>query len=132
MVSKSIGESTSKVKMIKEEHLDLSKNASGRITTAFSIFYDELIAMVIESFTQVMDSSSKIPRISKALPIVVSGGTSMPKGFEQRFASALSKRPLPLRISEVRTVKEPLYTTAKGAMTMAISGGDIYPGGNNG
>jgi actin-related protein len=132
MVSKSVGESTSKVKMIKEEHLNLNQPSKGRISTAFSIFYDELIAMVIDSFSQILDTSSKIPRISKPLPIVVSGGTAMPEGFETRFANALSSKPLPLRISEVRIAEEPLYTTAKGAMTMAISGGDIYPGGNNG
>ena len=132
MVSKSVGESITKVKMIKEEHLNLNQPEKGRISTAFSIFYDELIAMVIDSFSQVLDASSKIPRISKPLPIVVSGGTAMPQGFEKRFANALSNKTLPLRISEVRIADKPLYTTAKGAMTMAISGGDIYPGGNNG
>jgi len=131
MVSKSVGESSSKVKMIKENHLNLNQTTAGRISTAFSIFYDELIGMVIDSFSQVLDTTSKIPRISKALPIIVSGGTAMPEGFEKRFATALENKPLPLRISEVRIAEDPLHTTAKGAMTMAVSGGDIFPGGHN-
>jgi len=130
-VAQSVGESTTKVKIIKQENLDLTQRSTGRIQTALSIFYDELISLLIGSFIEVIDSTSRIPRITKAMPVVISGGSAMPPGFEDRFSNALSGVRFPVRISEVRIAQDPLYTTAKGAMIMAMSGGDIFPGGKH-
>ncbi|ETR69845.1 MAG: hypothetical protein OMM_03655 [Candidatus Magnetoglobus multicellularis str. Araruama] len=130
--AESVGESSAKVKIVKQENLDLSMPSKGRIVTALTIFYDEIISALINSFIEVIDATSRIPRISRALPVVISGGTAMPPGFEDRFADALSRVSFPIRISEVRIATDPLYTTAKGAMIMAMSGGDIFPGVKNG
>jgi len=131
-VAESVGESAVKVKVLKQENLDLSLPSKGRILNALSIFYDDLISTLIKSFIEVIDAASKIPRISKAMPVVISGGTAMPPGFEDRFADELSKTNFPIRISEIRIATDPLYTTAKGAMIIAMSGGEIFPGGNDG
>jgi len=130
-VAQSVGESPTKVKIIKQENLDLTQRSTGRIQTALSIFYDDLISLLIGSFIEVIDTASRIPRITKAMPVVISGGTAMPPGFEDRFANALSGVNFPVRISEVRIAQDPLYTTAKGAMIMAMSGGEIFPGGKH-
>jgi predicted Zn finger-like uncharacterized protein len=130
-VAQSVGESSTKVKIIKQENLDLTQRATGRIQTALSIFYDDLISFLIGSFIEIIDTTSRIPRITKAMPVVISGGTAMPPGFEDRFANALSGVNFPVRISEVRIAQDPLYTTAKGAMIMAMSGGEIFPGGKH-
>jgi len=130
-VAQSVGESSTKVKIIKQENLDLTQRSTGRIQTALSIFYDDLISFLLGSFIEVIDTTSRIPRITKALPVVISGGTAMPPGFEDRFAHALSGVNFPVRISEVRIAQDPLYTTAKGAMIMAMSGGEVFPGGKH-
>jgi len=130
-VAQSVGESTTKVKIIKQENLDLTQRSTGRIQTALSIFYDELISLLVSSFIEVIETTSRMPRITKAMPVVISGGTAMPPGFENRFANALSGVRFPMRISEVRIAQDPLYTTARGAMIMAMSGGDIFPGGKH-
>jgi len=128
-VAQSVGESSTKVKIIKQENLDLTQRATDRIQTALSIFYDDLISILIGSFIEVIDTTSRIPRITKAMPVVISGGTALPIGFEDRFANALSGVNFPVRVSEIRIAQDPLYTTAKGAMIMAMSGGEIFPGG---
>jgi len=128
-VAQSVGESPAKVKIIKQENLDLSQRATGKIQTALSIFYDNLISLLIDSFIDRIDNTRRIPNITKAIPVVISGGTAMPPGFEERFAKALTGVNFPVRISEVRIAQDPLFTTAKGTMIVSMSGGDIVPRG---
>jgi hypothetical protein len=121
MVGKAVGESASRIKAIKEEELDLSQVPKDRISTALHIFYDEIIFKLLESLRRVIISTEKIPKISAPMPIVLSGGTAMPKGCKDKFDSKLKDIDLPLSISEVRLAKDPLNTTAKGALIMAMT-----------
>jgi len=69
----------------------------------------------------VLSSTDKIPMISRPIPIVLSGGTSMPNGCREMFEKALKNYSLPLEISSVMTTEDPLNTTAKGALIMAMT-----------
>jgi len=121
MVGKAVGEPASRIKAIKEEELDLSKDPKDRVSTALHIFYDEIIFKLLESLRRVIISTDKIPKISTPIPIVLSGGTAMPKGCKEKFDSKLKDINLPVEISEVRMAKDPLNTTAKGALIMAMT-----------
>lgn len=121
MVGLSVGESATKIKVIKEESLDLGRAPKNRVETALHIYYDDLIDTMLHSLQDVLRSSEKVPKIAKPIPIVLSGGTVLPEGFRERFGKGLRKVRLPIEISEVRVAKEPLDTTAKGAMVMALS-----------
>jgi hypothetical protein len=121
MVEKAIGEPATKVKEIKEETLDLSVSPKDRVSTALHIFYDEVIRKLLESLQEVLSSSDKIPKISTPIPIILSGGTTLPKGCRKKFASMLDDVALPVDISEVRLAEDPLATTAKGALIMAMT-----------
>ena len=68
-----------------------------------------------------MISTDKIPKMSAPIPIVLSGGTAMPIGCKDKFASKLKEINLPVDISEVRLAGDPLNTTAKGALIMAMT-----------
>ena len=68
-----------------------------------------------------MKTSDKIPKIAKPVPIILSGGTVLPKGFKELFEQGLQKVDLPVAISDIRIAEDPLNTTAKGAMVMALS-----------
>ena len=121
MVEKSVGEPATKVKEIKEETLDLSAAPKDRVGTALHIFYDELIRKLLESIRRVLSSSDKIPKISTPIPIVLSGGTAMPNGYREKFGTMLKNVSLPVEISDVRLAEDPLTTTAKGALIMAMT-----------
>lgn len=121
MVGMSIGESPTKVKLFKEEKLDLAKAPKGRLETSLHIYYNDLIEHLLKSLEEVLYSSDKIPQAAQEIPIVLSGGTVLPNGLLEKFTEKLDEVSLPIEISEVRLAKNPLNTTAKGAMLMAMS-----------
>lgn len=121
MVGESVGEPATKIRTIKEEELDLLKEPKDRIITALHIFYDNLIKNLLDSLQRVLSSTDKIPMISKPIPIVLSGGTAMPNGCKEMFEKALKNYDLPVEISSVMLAEDPLNTTAKGALIMAMT-----------
>ncbi|MBF0551960.1 MAG: hypothetical protein HQK60_15680, partial [Deltaproteobacteria bacterium] len=120
-VGLSLGEPATKIKTIKEEGLDLSKEPKDRIMTALHIFYDDLIVNLIASLQRALTTSDQIPKIAKPIPIVLSGGSARPKGCVDKFAEALKQVSLPMEISAVRLAEDPFNTTAKGALIMAMT-----------
>ena len=121
MVGKAVGEAATKIKTIKEEELDLSCAPKDRVITALHIFYDELMFKLLESLQRVLSSTEKIPKIKTAIPIVLSGGTAMPKGCKEKFEEMFKNVNLPVEISGVRLAEDPLNTTAKGALINAMT-----------
>ncbi|MCP4667001.1 MAG: hypothetical protein GY849_11615, partial [Deltaproteobacteria bacterium] len=121
MVGTSVGEPSTKIKVIKEKELDLSMEPRNRIETGLHIYYDDLFSTLCDSLQKVMVSSDAIPRLSKAIPMVLSGGTVLPKGSREKFMQALGGFSLPIKISDIIRVNKPLYATAKGALAMAMS-----------
>ncbi|WP_198408668.1 hypothetical protein [Solidesulfovibrio magneticus] len=124
MAGISVGEPATKIKGIKEEELDLSRDPKGQIHTALHIYYDEVIHKLLGALQRVLTASDKLPKIAKPVPIVLSGGTAMPRGCHDRFAKALERFNLPISISGVRLAEDPLYATAKGALLMALTEAD--------
>ncbi|KJU86277.1 magnetosome protein Mad28-4 [Candidatus Magnetobacterium bavaricum] len=121
MVSRDIGEPATKIKVTKEEALDLSVLPKNRMETALQVYYMDLINTLVENIRRVISSSDNIPKIAAPIPIVLSGGTAMPKGFKDKFDEILRRSNMPIDISEVRMAKDPLNTTAKGALKMAMT-----------
>ncbi|MDZ7642186.1 MAG: hypothetical protein U5J62_09210 [Desulfurivibrio sp.] len=121
MVGSSVGEPATKIKTVKESGLSLGRSPKNRIETALHIYYDDLIHSLLHSLQDVLHSSDKIPKIAKPIPIALAGGTVLPHGFKTHFEKALDNVNLPVEISEVRVAEDPLNTTAKGAMVMALS-----------
>lgn len=121
MVGVSLGEPALKIKTIKESSLNLARPPKDRIGTALNIYYADLVASLLDTLEKVMKKSGKIPKIAKPVPIVLSGGTVLPKGFQDLFERSLGKVSLPIPVSEIRIAEDPLNTTAKGAMVMALS-----------
>jgi len=116
-----VGMPATKVKAIKENEFSLSSGPKDRLTTALHIFYNELIQKLQKSMEKVLSASNQIPMISKPIPIVLSGGSSMPEGFTAKFEEALAKVALPVKISSVHLAQDPLNATAKGALIMAMA-----------
>lgn len=121
MVGASVGEPATKIKTIKEGSLNLTRPPKDRVETALDIYYVDLVSNLLNTLEKIMKTSDKIPKIAKPIPIVLSGGTVLPTGFKELFEKTLKKVDLPLEISDIRLAEDPLNTTAKGAMVMALS-----------
>ena len=119
-VSMAVDETASRVSAIKESSLDLSKDKDlSKIESALSIYYNHLIEYVIENIKQEFTKARRMPRITKPITIVLSGGTSLPKGFSPRFKQILDRLKLPIPVGSARMAAQPLRSVAKGALVAA-------------
>ncbi len=121
MVGNSVNEPPTKIKVIKEQDLDLSVEPKNLIETGLHIYYDDLFSTLSQSLQKVLGSSDNVPRLSKAIPLVLSGGTVLPRGVKKQFIKALKNIRLPVKISDILIAEKPLNATAKGALVMAAS-----------
>ncbi|MBI1746803.1 MAG: hypothetical protein HYR55_09470 [Acidobacteria bacterium] len=119
-VSVVTGESATRVRVRKESALDLSAPPSHKIDEALHIYYEEMILDLVRSLTRSFVESRNLPTLDKPIPVVLSGGTSKPRGFREKFENALRATNFPLAISEVRLAADPLNTTAKGTLMYAM------------
>jgi actin-like ATPase involved in cell morphogenesis len=114
------GTPVDKVTSIKEDEFELDfKTDVGGVEGALSIYYENLLDYVIENISREVDEED----IEEGLdvPVVVTGGTSSPNGFDKLFDDHLREANIPFSISEVRSVDNPLYSVAQGALVAARS-----------
>lgn len=114
------GESATRVRILKESALDLSTPPSSKIEEALHIYYDEMMVDLVTSLTRYLTTTNNMPRLDKPIPVVLSGGTSKPKGFREKFEKTLRNSNFPLAISEVRMAADPMNATAKGSLMAAM------------
>ncbi len=115
-----INEHATRVKALKEEQLDLSRQPKDKIERALHIYYVDLVHTLVSAIKRALSRAEKLPKTDRALPIVLSGGTAKPKGFKDMFDRALKQQPLPVAVSEVRLAADPLTATARGALIAAM------------
>ena len=116
-----VNEPATRVKAIKEETLDLTREGGDKIDKALHIYYDKLIESLIEELGRAVQKTQKLPRNDQPMPIVLAGGTSKPNGFRERFEKALRRRSWPFQVGEVRMASDPLTATARGALVAALA-----------
>jgi len=113
-------EAASRISAIKESSIDLSKEGGlNKIENALSIYYKHLIEYVIEHIKQEFNKIGGMPSMADPVTIVLSGGTSLPNGFSQRFKQILDQLKLPVPAGSVRMAAQPLRSVAKGALVAA-------------
>jgi len=112
------GSPKSKIIKKKEKELDLgSFDMSDRVLTALSIYYDEVINRVI--FNMSKEFKNRDSEIDGEIEIVVAGGTSMPKGFCQKFEQNIKTSNFPFKVYRVRHSESPFYSVSQGACIRA-------------
>ena len=116
-------ETATRVCSVKEAGIDLNGNYSGGIEKALSIYYDYLIEYVVENIKKELEKQERIPRFDKPIPVVLSGGSALPKGFADRFRTILKKHKLPLEVGKVQTAPDMMKAVSKGAMVAALGEG---------
>ena len=121
-VAKVTNEQVSKITAIKEAdlNLNLAESSSDKIEQALYIYYNHLVEYVLSQIKNEFEKNPK-PRLEKPIPIVLAGGTAMPKGFLQIFKEGLLKTKLPFEIGEVKLATHPLLSTAKGTLIAGVA-----------
>src|SRR4030095_7079811 len=84
-VSAVTDEPVTRVRLAKEESLDLSRPPKDKISSALNIYYEEVINARVEKVREDSETSRQLPKLDRAMPIVLSGGTAKPRGFLQKF-----------------------------------------------
>jgi len=122
-VTEVLGEANStKVRIEKEENLDLSRQPKDDLTRALHIYYEDVLQTLIDRLRSEFRASSQLPKIDRPMPIVLAGGTAKPAGFLQKFESMLrSGGEFPIEVADVRMAKDPLTATAHGCYIAALS-----------
>lgn len=115
-----VNEHATRVKILKEESLDLSKAPKDKLDKALHIYYEDLVLSLSEALRQAISRAEKLPKTDRPMPIVLSGGTAKPRGFKELFDKSLKSRSLPIEIGQVRMASDPLTATARGALIAAM------------
>jgi hypothetical protein len=113
------GEVSNRVRVRKERSFSLNGFGGDLVQNALTVYYEEVIYTLLAALRENLSAARRLPRLENPIPLVLSGGTVMPRGFFEFFKKVLSKCELPVRLSEVRVSAEPLNSTAKGALMAA-------------
>ena len=119
-VGEAVGEHATRVKVIKEEGLDLARSPRDKLERALHIYYEDVVETLVDTLRAAISQADALPKTDRALPIVLSGGTAKPKGFRELFERTLRGRKFPVEISEIRMSSDPLTSTARGAHIAAM------------
>ena len=115
------GELATRVRIAKESAFHFNGHFADKVQQVLSVYYDDMIQALVAGMVEAFANSKTMPKLGRPIPLVLSGGTVMPKGFRDRFAKALESSHFPVAVSEVRMAEQPLYSTARGALFAAMS-----------
>jgi len=126
-VAESLNMVQNRVTSIKEKNLNLQENYTKepnkkirRVLEALHYYYENLIEYTVKRMVEEFESNLKI-EIEDPIPIIISGGTSLPKGFLELFIEIMKRYTLSFEISEIRQAKNPLTAVANGLLIKTIS-----------
>ncbi len=114
------GTPVDKVTATKEEDFTLDFTTEiGGVEGALSIYYNGLLDYVIEHIRSEVDAGDVEAGLD--VPVVVTGGTTLPSGFVALFEDQLEQASLPFSISHVVRAEDPMFSVARGALVAASS-----------
>jgi hypothetical protein len=106
---------------LKEKGVDLAK-PNNRDEEAIALYIRALIKYVLENIAIQFRKVQATLDLPEPIPFIVSGGTSKAGGFMEVFNEefqAIQKRGFPIKISQVRTAKDPMTSVAEGMLVLA-------------
>lgn len=115
------GDLANRVRLNKEEKFHFNGHFVDKLHQVLTVYYDDMINSLITGMRDAFSNSKRMPKLTKPIPIVLSGGTASPTGFRDRFEKLLKQNELPIPVSEVRLAKEPHTATARGALVAALT-----------
>jgi len=118
--SKATGSTQSKITATKEAGIDLL-NPKTREEEALAVYYKSLIKYCLKHIANEFKKIKGKFSLPKAIPLVISGGTSKAGGFVEFFQQVFEeqRKRFPIEISEIRHAKDPLNAVALGLYVQA-------------
>ena len=127
-VAKATGSTASRIQSIKEKGVNLMDPNDGdpktlREREALVIYYKSLILRVLDSIKNEFIKRRGSIELPNSIPIILSGGTSLAKGFRDLFETGFNtvKDKFPIPISEIRMATDPLNSVAQGLLVAAMN-----------
>ena len=114
------GELATRLRVQKEQSFQLNGMNGDRVQNALNVYYREVIAGLVEALRGHISATQRLPKLDQAVPLVVSGGTAMPRGFLDEFGRALRASDFPVPLSEIRMSADAMNSTARGALMAAL------------
>jgi hypothetical protein len=115
------GERPNRIRILKEQSFYMNGHFETKLQQVLSVYYDDMIQALVAALRNAFQSARNVPKLTRPIPLVLSGGTAIPKGFKERFETILRAGDFPIDLSEIRMASDPLTTTAKGALVAALS-----------
>ncbi|HYZ82842.1 MAG TPA: hypothetical protein VE621_00485 [Bryobacteraceae bacterium] len=115
------GELINRIRITKEDSFHFNGYYADKTLQALNVYYDEVIQSLVAAMRDAFESSKSLPKLKRPIPMVLSGGTVMPRGFRDRFEKAVKESSFPIAVSEIRLAANPLESTAKGALIAAMT-----------
>jgi len=128
-VAAATGSTASRIQAIKEKGINLMNPNEGddpktlREREALIIYYKSLILRTLDSIKTEFNRHQGSIELPNAVPIILSGGTSLAKGFKELFEAGFEmvKKDFPFGISEIRMASDPLNSVAQGLLIAAMN-----------
>jgi len=115
------GDLANRVRLAKEERFHFNGHFVDKLQQVLTVYYDDMINGLLTAMREAFSNPKRMPKLSKPIPLVLSGGTASPKGFRDRFEKLLRATDFPIQISEVRLARDPHTATARGALIAALT-----------
>jgi hypothetical protein len=115
------GERANHIRIVKEGGFHFNGFFGDKVQQVISVYYEDMIKTLVNGIKEAFTSARNMPRLTKPIPLVLSGGTALPPGFRDRFEKIFRESDVPVQLSEVRLAAKPLETAAKGALIAALS-----------
>lgn len=123
-----LGSTSSRIQSIKEKGINLLDPNEGdpktfREREAICIYYKSLVLYVLDKIKEEFLKREGTIELPNAIPIILSGGTSLPKNFKEFFETGFNevKAKFPISVSEIRMAEKPLDAVAQGLLIAAIN-----------
>ena len=115
------GATRSRMCALKERGIDLLSPQS-REEEALILYYKSLVEYCIDQTGREFDKVRDRFALPKAIPIVVSGGTSLAGNFLPFFEQVFERKrkKFPIEVSEIRHATDPLNAVARGLLIQAV------------
>jgi len=115
------GDRPNSIRILKEQSFHINGHFENKLHQVLSVYYDDMIQALVAGLRKAVQGARNLPKLTRSIPLVLSGGSAIPKGFKDRFETILRASDFPVALSEIRMAEDPLTATAKGALVAALS-----------
>jgi len=90
------------IRILKEQSFYINGHFENKLHQVLSVYYDDMIQSLVAALRKAFQGARNLPKLARPVPLVLSGGTAMPKGFRDRFEMVLRASDFPVELSEIR------------------------------